>query len=535
MMVSRLFVSANNFKIRILFIVLLGLANFNSYGQDWGFAKSYVGNGQDMANDIAVDHLGNIFITGSFSDTIFFGSDTLINIGGWDIFIAKFDPLGNAVWARKAGHNNMDFNEAYDIVIDDNNNCYVSGRYRDTIHFDTITAIAGSNSSWNGFIAKYDNNGSIQWVENLTSSNYILIRDLEVNNNKLLVTGYFYGSATIDGYSINSSTEDFYFAEFDTSGNATIVVQNNSPSSEAGRAIAVDGFGNINIAGNFSDTAFIFNDTLIATSNGFNTFIAQYDNLGNYLWSEQITGSWTQSTDIKIDTNNNIIVSGSFEGDANFQNDTLIGFSSDVYLAKYSNGGQFIWAKNLGDHGYNCREIVLDCESNIYLSGDFQNDAFLKKYDSNGSLIWTDVAISNSVSRVLGISADSNGNLYLTGMFLQDFELGGFDFSSASSDIFIFKLTSAKFASIAPLSLSESINIEVYPNPSNGNISITSTDFNQHGFFKVTLYNIQGQQFIDIEKYQLNQKINFEQLPKGVYFLTIGNNSVKVTKKVIKN
>jgi hypothetical protein len=52
----------------------------------------------DYANDVAVDRNGDVYVTGSFNDTIVFDDITLVNSSG-DLYLAKLDPSGNALWA----------------------------------------------------------------------------------------------------------------------------------------------------------------------------------------------------------------------------------------------------------------------------------------------------------------------------------------------------------------------------------------------------------------------------------------------------
>ena len=67
------------------------------------------GKYDDQTMAIATDMERNIYVTGFFnSDTLSFGSTQLINKKKGknetgDIFIAKYDSLGNLVWARSAG------------------------------------------------------------------------------------------------------------------------------------------------------------------------------------------------------------------------------------------------------------------------------------------------------------------------------------------------------------------------------------------------------------------------------------------------
>jgi hypothetical protein len=66
------------------------------------WAKSAGGTGGDIAWSIAADGSGNVYVTGTFnSPSITFGTITLSNTNNCgDMFIAKYDPNGNVLWAK---------------------------------------------------------------------------------------------------------------------------------------------------------------------------------------------------------------------------------------------------------------------------------------------------------------------------------------------------------------------------------------------------------------------------------------------------
>src|ERR1700741_2752832 len=92
--------------------------------------KFVLGPGNEIGNDVDVDSSGNIYVTGNFSSpTIIFGTDTLRNTGDKDIFIVKYDPNGNVVWARSAvGTANTD-EESNGIVVDIHGDILISGEF----------------------------------------------------------------------------------------------------------------------------------------------------------------------------------------------------------------------------------------------------------------------------------------------------------------------------------------------------------------------------------------------------------------------
>ena len=61
------------------------------------------GNDWDEGYGIAVDLIGNAYVTGHFKGTATFGSTSLTSSEHSDIFIAKLSRSGSWQWAVKAG------------------------------------------------------------------------------------------------------------------------------------------------------------------------------------------------------------------------------------------------------------------------------------------------------------------------------------------------------------------------------------------------------------------------------------------------
>lgn len=65
------------------------------------WAKNFGGVGTDTGNSLSADADGNIVVTGYFScPSLFFGTDTLLNASGYNMFVVKYNPQGNLIWAR---------------------------------------------------------------------------------------------------------------------------------------------------------------------------------------------------------------------------------------------------------------------------------------------------------------------------------------------------------------------------------------------------------------------------------------------------
>lgn len=120
---------------------------------------------------------------------------------------------------------------------------------------------------------------------------------------------------------------------------------------------ALDYDGNLCITGYFMNTTYFDSVKLVSIGN-FDVFVAKYSNKSELLWVKQVGGSDPDFVKvIKIDSDNNIFITGYFTGISFFEN--YIAYargSKDVYTAKYGSDGELLWVKSQG------AEII--CEPN---------------------------------------------------------------------------------------------------------------------------------------------------------------------------
>ena len=248
------------------------------------WAKSAGGN--DIGQSIAVDASGNSYITGYFlSHTITFGTITLTNNGGYDIFIAKYDASGNVVWAKSAGGSGYD--EGYSISLDTSGNSYITGYFSSpTITFGATTLINYDSTGYEDiFIAKYDASGNVIWAKSAggNSDDWGQSICTDVSGNSY-ITGWFnsptitFGATTL----INDSTgyEDIFIAKYDASGN--VIWAKSAGGSDSylveSANICVDANGNSYITGCFNSPTITFGTTTLTNNSNGNIFIAKLDN-----------------------------------------------------------------------------------------------------------------------------------------------------------------------------------------------------------------------------------------------------------------
>lgn len=74
------------------------IAKLNPFGT-WQWAVNFGGTGSDQGLVITVDSADNVYIAGIYQSSIAIGATLLLSTNTVDLYLAKFDPSGNAQWA----------------------------------------------------------------------------------------------------------------------------------------------------------------------------------------------------------------------------------------------------------------------------------------------------------------------------------------------------------------------------------------------------------------------------------------------------
>lgn len=219
-------------------------------------------------------------------------------------------------------------------------------------------------------------------------------------------------------------------------------------------AIITDAVGNSYITGYFdgnSDFDFGNQDYILNSLGGTNSFVVKLDPAGQLVWVKTFGGSSNQGNSIKLDTQQNIYVGGSFTGTVDFDPNSNSQLESsngsyDAYVVKLDNNGDFIWVKTLGGDTFDtCSGLTIDNFSNVYYTGSFTNtvdfdlgtgshlitvsgakDAYVVKLDKDGNWKWSNIYGSTGIDNGNSIGIDNDQNIYIAGEFSEtiDFDAG---------------------------------------------------------------------------------------------------------------
>lgn len=274
-------------------------------------------------------------------------------------------------------------------------------------------------------------------------------------NGNSYVTGFFSGETSFGQFSVTSSgTFDVFVAKTDAEGNYLWVKSAGGSGQEEGMSIAADELGNCYITGYHLQEAW-FGSTYLG---GSGVFISKLDPLGNWIWTQQVTGNRAQGIDVDIDIEGNVVVTGSFDNSASFGTTILTSHGSDdIFVAKLNPMGGWIWAVNAGgisiDVGFG---VDSDTNGNYYVTGCYQinavfrnlsinsvgyQDVFVAQLSSDGVWQWVSHGGGTDYDYGYDIVLDSNGNIYTTGTFHGNAQFGDtILLNNIENEVFVAKL-----------------------------------------------------------------------------------------------
>src|SRR5207244_2445546 len=156
------------------------------------------------------------------------------------------------VWVKTPGSVEEDW--AIGLSIDNSANLYLIGGMLANISFPTqpapTTFTVGSTPDT--FIAKYDQNGQVQWAKQIDGTMGVEGVNVAADAlGQIYLTGLFQGAATFDSLTLSDpggSTNGF-LVKYNTAGNAVWARKFGRPGGAFGERVSLDAIGNPHVSG----------------------------------------------------------------------------------------------------------------------------------------------------------------------------------------------------------------------------------------------------------------------------------------------
>jgi gliding motility-associated-like protein len=323
--------------------------------------------GQDGAWALAVDSVGNAYVTGYYEwGTIRFDTGVSLSStrgsGQMTTFVVKYDPAGNAIMALQPG--GITNSRVKAITLDPIGNVYIAGTFDEygSLQFGTTTLTVATGKGEELFLAKYSPLGQPLWAIQSATIPFGSVRfgnaeditGLAVDQRgQVWLTGNTkipraFGSITLQPAGLRIS--DAYVVKFSAQGQAQWGWTLNNPGEDTGKAIAVDAAGNAYVTGTYQQLAQIGTTVLTTTGGGTHTFVAKFDRMGTPQWARQNVGTGsTIGAGLGLDACGGVYVSGMFSATTRFGTTALTSWGeTDAFVVRYDTVGTVSWALSGG-------------------------------------------------------------------------------------------------------------------------------------------------------------------------------------------
>jgi hypothetical protein len=492
-----------------------------------------------------------------------------------DAFLAKFSRNGTLLWTTYYGGTGIDV--ANSVATDSAGNVYIAGNtYSDSGiatpgAFDTVN----SADQGTGFLVKFNGSGSQLWATYYGGAGYqdaVAAVTIDGAGN-VYIAGSSYSSAGIASSgaydTIYGGQGDGFLAKFSSNGGRLWATYFGGNSQDVASGVITDASGNVYITGITTSTAGI------ATSGAYDTtfsgysdaFIAKFDGTGALNWATYYGDSGnTTANSIANDNTGAIYITGGTNSVSGIATpgayDTTFGGDNDAFLAKFDTGGKLRWSTYYGNNKYTYGYgLAPDGSGYIYVTGattsaggivatgayqtncdTTSGSAFLAQFDGSGVLLYGSYYGSN-LTVGYGVVYAGDGDVYVAGGTVADTSIatdgayqtvfggGGDAGEDESGDAFLvmFGPTTLPGINKAPVIAN---NIVVFPNPSTGQLYFKGINAGS----VLEIYNVMGENVYSAEVSSDTFMLNLAGKASGIYFyrITDNNNGIQEGKIILE-
>jgi hypothetical protein len=359
----------------------------------WAYALGASNN--DIGSGIVYKN-GNVYLTGTFNGTVDFdpsaATTNLTAVGGENSFVLKLSAAGVFVWAKSIGGG---ANAARAIDVDATNNVYIGGTFVNTVDFnpDAGTNNLTSGGVFDAYILKLNSVGAYVFAYKIGGT---LINDeiqsISVVNTTLVLGGYYIGTnvdlnptAGTALYTSSNSGNNYstFIVSLSTAGAFNWVSSidvNFSTHTDVSVSVTQNSSNDVYVGGNFGSSNCDFDPS--ASSLNLNAglgsiYTLKLTSARALVWAKNYGGPGgpldNNMYDIALDANNDVYGAGFFNGafdfDPNAGVQTLTSSARAGYINKLNGStGAYVWAKQFDGVGFDYANSVCITNNGYVLS-----------------------------------------------------------------------------------------------------------------------------------------------------------------------
>lgn len=324
---------------------------------------------------IAVDAGGNIYLCGAFASKVDFGGGSLTSAGNYDVFLAKFDTDGVHQWSMRFG--DTDEQESSSVAVDGSGNVFLAGHFLGSINLGG--GAFASMGGYDAYLAKFDGTGTYLWSKHFGDTGDQTAGGVATDpSGNVVMTGTYSGTVDFGGGPLAASGDDVFLVKLDPSGTHVWSHRYGDSSGQSGTSVATDAAGNIYLAADVAGSVDFGGGTL-TSAGGSDNCLVKFDANAVHQWSH-IWGDLSDqgSARVAVGPTGNVYLGGTLSGTVDFGGGPLVTQGVwDIFLAAFDNSGVHQWSQRFGDSSkYQLGTgVATDASDNVILTGFFQGKA----------------------------------------------------------------------------------------------------------------------------------------------------------------
>lgn len=379
----------------------LAVSQFSAFNNEYNIHTArYSTSGNEIWRDIfegeglSDDHGAKMILDGDFNQIII-GSTNGYGYNGTgseDYALIKMDSLGNELWYSIYKHPGDGSDEPVDLVVDANNNIYVTG----------YTSNAPSGGTYDITTVKYNSMGDTIWTRTYDGPGGVDDTPCAIALDSL--GNLFVSGTTGTGTFFGNSSSDIVLLKYDINGNFLGNFFFTNPAFngfDEAHNMAIDPFNNVYVVGATHQTA--------ATFGAYDYVTIKFDNNGTLLWDDiHVAPAKGYANKILINDNNDVYVGGIAEN------------KTSMDLLKYDSAGNQLWVFN-EPTADSLADMILSSSGDIYLTAmkrvSIGKDIVTLKVSENGQLLWLQAYnhAAGSDDMPYGMGLDPSENVIVVG------------------------------------------------------------------------------------------------------------------------
>jgi hypothetical protein len=231
------------------------------------WARTWGGPGYDDGPRVVVEGSSHVYVAGICQGTADFDPGSGVDshsvgggLGDYGAFLSQFDLDGHYAWARAWGGSGWDIGEG--VAVDGTGGVYTAGYFEGTDDLNPGSGVDRhtSQGGHDAFLSKFDAHGNFLWAKTWGGSGDDRSGFVGLDGTgNLYVAGLFHGSVDLDPGSgvaphTSQGASDICLTRFDQEGNYCAARTWGGTGADAGLGLAVDGAGQLSIAGYFASS-----------------------------------------------------------------------------------------------------------------------------------------------------------------------------------------------------------------------------------------------------------------------------------------